>query len=179
MYRWYTPALWSKLCRMIRRAWSSKMERGTYSALFFLLLWKSGKHLGSVYRDVRKLCWIRSFIRLQRGFFFIKSNRIYEVFLMILAFMFHYCHSQLEKVWIPLLCGKLLVLYAAWNQIMIAHEKVGKRRKDLYENTTHVLAVVQTYSPVALFLYFCQRKYSTRTALSTRWLFGWLPKYTV
>lgn len=47
---------------------------------FFLLLWKSGKHLGSVYRDVRKLCWIRSFIRLQRGFVFIKSNRIYEVF---------------------------------------------------------------------------------------------------
>lgn len=153
-------------------------ERYVFST-FFLLLWKSGKHLGSVYRDVRKLCWIRSFIQLQRGFFFIKSNRIYEVFLMILAFMFHYCHSQLEIVWIPLLCGKLLVLYAAWNQIMIAHEKVGKRRKDLYENTTHVLAVVQTHSPVALFLYFCQRKYSTRTALSTRWLFGWLPKYTV
>lgn len=56
-------------------------ERHVFST-FFLLLWKSGKHLGSVYRDVRKLCWIRSFIRLQRGFFFIKSNRIYELFLL-------------------------------------------------------------------------------------------------
>lgn len=103
----------------------------------------------------------KKFYSAAEGFFFIISNRIYEVFLMICAFIFHYCHSQIEKVWILLLCGKLLVLYAAWNQIMIAHEKVGKRRKDLYENMTCSGCGANTFTSCSFLVFLPKKIFNT------------------